>query len=93
MYKKITHTIVEEHFDHPLATEITDEIKATFKAPLRYYTNGGQIPSDLPESYQQATSLTQRCANCLAYDAPYAVCKKWQLPVRTEYVCAAWTPV
>jgi len=33
MYKKITHTIVEEHFDHPVGVEIAD---AT--------TSGGEIP-------------------------------------------------
>jgi hypothetical protein len=26
MYKKITHTIVEEHFDHPMATEIKSSV-------------------------------------------------------------------
>jgi len=88
MYKRITHTIVEEHFDHPDAVNI----KAQWKAPLRYYADGQQIASDLPLSYQLATG-ENRCGNCLAFDSVRNTCNKWQLPVRAEYVCAAWTAI
>jgi len=100
MYKKITHTIVEEHFDHPMATAVAKELRNSWKAPLRYYPNGEQIPSNLPESYSLATS-DQRCENCAYFatvtgsvtgpDTP--VCTKWQAVVRPEYHCAAWTPI
>lgn len=88
MYKKITHTIVEEHFDHPMSAEI----KSTFKPPLRYYADGQQIPSDLPMSYQLATG-ENHCGNCLAFDPTRSVCRHWMLPVRTEYVCPHWTAI
>ena len=54
MYKRITHTIVEEHFDHPDAVAMAAESKSKGKAPLRYYADGQQIASDLPQSYQLA---------------------------------------
>jgi len=88
MYKKITHYIVEEHFDHPLAVDI----KAQWKAPLRYYADGQQIASDLPPSYQLATG-ENRCGNCLAFDSTRNTCNQWKLPVRAEYVCAGWTAI
>ena len=56
MYKRITHTIVEEHFEHPMAVEMSEGVKKTFKAPLRYYTDGQQIASDLPPSYRVGTT-------------------------------------
>ena len=92
MYKRITHTIVEEHFDHPMAVEMSEGIKKTWKAPLRYYADGEQIASDLPESYRVAID-EKRCDNCLAFGASNNVCKKWMLVVRPEYVCAAWTAI
>jgi hypothetical protein len=92
MYKRITHTIVEEHFDS------VKDAKAAWKAPLRFYSDGVQIPSNLPESYSMATG-EQRCQNCAYYqtvtgsvtgpDTP--VCTKWQAVIRPEYYCAAWT--
>lgn len=88
MYKKITHTIVEEHFDSAEAANIN----AQWKAPLRYYEDGTQIASDLPASYQLATG-ENRCGNCLAFDSVKNTCTKWKLPVRAEYVCAAWTAI
>ena len=81
MYKKITHTIVEEHFDHPMAAQIAEGIKSKGKAPLRYYADGQQIASDLPQSYQLSTG-DNRCGNCLAFDPTRNVCKHWMLPVR-----------
>ena len=92
MYKRITHTIVEEHFDHPMAVELSTEGKKTWKAPLRYYADGQQIPSDLPQSYQLAVGENS-CGNCLAFDPTRNVCKQWMLPVRVDYVCAAWTAI
>jgi hypothetical protein len=34
MYKKITHNIIEEHFDHPLATEIKSTMSQTRTDPV-----------------------------------------------------------
>ena len=92
MYKRITHTIVEEHFDHPEAVAMSTESKSTGRAPLRYYADGQQIASDLPQSYQLAVG-ENRCGNCLAFDTTRNVCKQWMLPVRADYVCAAWTAI
>ena len=92
MYKKITHTIVEEHFDHPDAVEMSEGIKKTGKAPLRYYADGEQIASNLPKSYRPGT-VENQCVNCLAFDPTRNVCKQWMLPVRADYVCAAWTAI
>ena len=36
MYKKITHHIVEEHFDHPIATELKAKIDKKSKATIDY---------------------------------------------------------
>jgi len=36
MYKKITHHIVEEHFDHPIATELKAKIEKKAKATIDY---------------------------------------------------------
>ena len=92
MYKKITHTIVEEHFDHPMAAQIAEGVKSTWKPRLRYYPDGEQIPSDLPLTYQVAPS-DNRCGNCLAFDTTNSSCKHWLVPVRTEYVCPHWTAI
>jgi len=92
MYKKITHTIVEEHFDHPMAVKMSNEMKSTWKAPLRYYADGEQISSDLPMSYQLSIGQTS-CGNCRAFDATTSQCRYWTLPVRAEYVCPHWTVI
>ena len=92
MYKKITHTIVEEHFDHPSAVEMSEGIKKTWKAPLRYYADGEQMSSNLPPSFQVATG-SNRCGNCLAFDPTTTICGKWAAMVRPEYICAAWTAI
>jgi len=92
MYKRITHTIVEEHFDHPEAVAMAAESKSTGRAPLRYYADGQQIASDLPQSYQLAVG-ENRCGNCLAFDPTRNVCRHWMLPVRVEYVCPHWTAI
>ena len=36
MYKKITHHIVEEHFDHPIAAELKSKIEKKSKATIDY---------------------------------------------------------
>lgn len=90
MYKKITHTIVEEHFDHPLAAKLAKDInKSSWKTPLRYYADGTQISSNLPQSYQ-VSSTASRCENCLAYNPETAICSQWSALVRPEYVCDSW---
>lgn len=90
MYKRITHTIVEEHFDHPIAVEMSEGIKKTWKAPQRYYPNGEQMSSNLPPSFRVATD-SNRCGNCLAFDPATMICGKFSAMVRPEYVCDAWT--
>ena len=92
MYKKITHHIVEEHFDHPLATQISKEIKGGFKPPLRYYPDGQQIASGLPMSYRLG-SEEKHCGNCKAFDATKSACLHWKQPVRADYVCDVWTAI
>jgi len=89
MYKIITHIIVEEHFDSP---EESEDVKAEWKAPLRYYPDGVQIPSGLPISYQIASG-NNRCGNCKAYKPANGACSRWLEPVRPGYVCQAWTAI
>lgn len=88
MYKKITHTIVEEHFDNPEDIDI----KSEWKAPLRYYADGQQISSNLPTSFLLALG-ENRCDNCLAFNPATSICGKFSAMVRPEYVCAAWTAI
>lgn len=92
MYKKITHTIVEEHFDDQESVTLADEIKNTWKAPLRYYPDGQQIASGLPSSYERSVG-NNRCGNCKAYNPSTSVCMNWLQPVRLEYVCSNWTAI
>lgn len=92
MYSKITHTIVEEHFDHPIAATMSKEIKNEWKSPLRYYADGQQIASGLPQSYRLGTT-EQSCRNCKAFDASSSACLKWLQPVRADYICDAWTAI
>lgn len=42
MYKKITHTIVEEHFDHPMAAEIKDRMENCSPSTPAMAVNFGQ---------------------------------------------------
>jgi hypothetical protein len=73
MYKKIVHRIVEEHFDHPEAAAMSEEIhtnkthrpKMEIK-PQRYYPNDELIGPNLPPSYKLATTDKQ-CVNCRAF--------------------------
>jgi hypothetical protein len=91
MYKKITHSIVEEHFDHPEAVKLARTVnKPTWKAPLRYFPDGTQVSSNMPISFRLATGQ-QNCGNCLAYDSATGICSKWSALTRPEYVCDAWT--
>lgn len=91
MYKKITHTIVEEHFDHPAAAQLSRNVnKSSWKAPLRYYSDGTQVSSNLPSSYRLSTG-DQSCGSCLAYDSATGICSKWAALARPEYICDAWT--
>jgi hypothetical protein len=93
MYKKITHTIVEEHFDHPMATQIAKEVnKSSWKEPLRYYSDGTQISSNLPYSYRISAS-EQRCDSCLKFNPATNICSQWSALVRPEYVCDSWTAI
>jgi len=92
MYKKITHTIVEEHFDHPVIDEMSKEVKKTWKAPLRYFPDGEQMSSNLPPSFCIATD-NNRCGNCLAFNSDTTICGMFAARVRPEYVCAAWTVI
>jgi len=75
-----------------MAVEMSEEIKKTWKAPLRYFPNGEQMSSNLPPSFQVATG-SNRCGNCLAYDPTTMICGKFSALVRPDYVCAAWTVI
>jgi hypothetical protein len=92
MYKKITHTIVEEHFGHPMAADLAEKVKKKWKAPLRHYPDGEQIPSGLPVSYRLGTA-EKECRNCQAFDATRSACLHWKQPVRADYLCDAWTAI
>jgi hypothetical protein len=86
MYKRITHKIVEEHFASH------EDVKSKWKAPLRFFSNGEQMSSNLPVTFQLATG-DSRCGNCLAYNPSTAICSKWVAMVRPEYYCPSWTPI
>ena len=96
MYKIITHTIIEEHFDNP--ADIANAMVSSDTVILRTYPNGTVIPSSLPYSYVIATT-DQNCGNCLAFSANSANsanignCLTYCSTVRPEYVCATWKPV
>lgn len=92
MYTRITHTIVEEHFDHPMAVDVAEGIKKTRKVPLKCFPNGEQMSSNLPPSFRIAIG-DNRCGNCLAFDPATAICSKWSAMVSPEYVCDAWTVI
>lgn len=93
MYKKVTHTIVEEHFDHPMAAQLAKDInKSSWKAPLRYYSDGTQVSSNLPESYR-VSATENRCDNCVKFNSATGICSRWAALVRPEYVCDSWTPI
>lgn len=92
MYKKITHTIVEEHFDYPITGNTSTESKMQGKAPQRYFPDGEQMSSNLPPSFCVSMD-NNRCGNCLAYDPATKICGKFSALVRPEYVCAAWTAI
>lgn len=86
MYKKITHTIVEEHFDS------IEDVKMSWKAPLRYYPDGEQISSNLPQSYRLTTN-DNRCGTCTAFNPDTNICRAWSALVRPEYICDRWSPI
>jgi len=96
MYKRITHTIVEEHFDDPMAGEIKAGLKfgqnKKVKLARRYYPDGEEISSNLPPSFCMAID-NRGCGNCLAFDPTTKMCSKFSATVRPEYVCAAWTAI
>jgi hypothetical protein len=80
MYKRITHTIVEEHFDNP------PNSKTSWHYPQRYYDDGSVIPYKLPQSYVLASGESS-CANCLAYNPETSMCVRWDALVRPTYIC------
>lgn len=51
MYKKITHTIVEEHFDHPMATEIKRGLAKKVGAPTSTIFDSAAFRSDAANLY------------------------------------------
>ena len=86
MYKVITHTIIEEHFDTPgdLANAVTSSDTMIF----RTYHNGEVIPFSLPISYAIATPGGAHCGNCAAYSDGW--CSTYDAVVNSGYVCATW---
>lgn len=92
MYKKITHTIVEEHFAHPTMSGMSKEVKKTWKAPQRYFPDGEQMSSNLPPSFLLATD-NNCCGNCLAFDPATKICSKFSAMACSKYVCPEWTAI
>lgn len=52
----------------------------------RLYPDGTGIPSSLPTKYR----LSERCGNCLYYQAEAKFCNAFKAPVWPEYVCLSW---
>jgi hypothetical protein len=92
MYKKVTHNITEEHFEHPMAAQVFGAA-AAYTRPAKY-PDGTAIPESLPPSYQPAwrgqAPSGQKCRNCKNYDAATSTCLGWNAPVRPSWWCAAW---
>ena len=92
MYKKITHNIPEEHFEHPMAAHVFGAA-AAYTRPAKY-PDGTAIPESLPPSYQPAwrgqAPQGQKCRNCKNYDAATKHCLGWNATVRPGWWCAAW---
>ena len=64
----------------------------------RYYPDGEEIDSDLPDAYQSQDNPDvpegQNCNNCGYYDPQTMACSKWNnAEVRPTYWCAVWEPV
>jgi len=57
MYKKITHNIVEEHYDHPLAMEIKSTMSQTRTDPIIRSTAGLVGLSTAEQFKTQATAM------------------------------------
>jgi len=57
MYKKITHNIVEEHYDHPLAMEIKSTMSQTRTDPIIRSTAGLVGLSTAEQFRTQATAM------------------------------------
>jgi hypothetical protein len=91
MYKKITHNITEEHFEHPVAAQVFGA--AAYTRPTKY-PDGTVIPETLPPSYQPAwrgqAPSGQKCRNCVHYDAATRFCNGWKATVKPSWWCAAW---
>ena len=50
MYKKITHEIVEEHFDHPIAADIKQMAESASVLPVKEWP-------PLPQRYQFQSAI------------------------------------
>jgi hypothetical protein len=91
MYKKITHNITEEHFEHPVAAQVFGA--AAYTRPAKY-PDGSAIPETLPASYQPAwrgqAPSGQKCRNCVHYDAATRFCNGWKATVKPSWWCATW---
>lgn len=57
MYKKITHNIVEEHFDHPLATELKKKMEHTPVVPKNQMLS---LSDPLPQYVMNEASMVFR---------------------------------
>ena len=56
MYKKITHNIVEEHFDHPIASEIKRGLERKVGAPTSTIFDAAAFRSDAANLYTNYTT-------------------------------------
>lgn len=59
MYKKITHTIVEEHFGHPMASEIKESLDSK-NVMLKYFIEPMSVDKFRSEIINYYTALTNK---------------------------------
>jgi hypothetical protein len=91
MYKIITHTIIEEHFDNP--ADIANAVVSSDTTIFRTYPDGSLIPFSLPISYVMASNAVPHCGNCVAYTANTGYCSTYDAAVESDYVCATWKAI
>lgn len=90
VYKLITHTIKEEHFDHPMALEAINGVKLNGNGTMQYnngYTNGNGNPNgNTPESMTVTEYFVP--GSCSVFNTESAV--KWRMDQRTIWARYLW---
>lgn len=95
MYKKITHHIVEEHFDHPIATELKAKIDKKSKATIDYMgrvidplTGKPAIDPRTGEYVYAETNISKPKAYMKTYDfSPLSLIEKRSI---NRWACLNW---